>query len=64
MHIYTWTPPPTAAVEISGYTLKGCYSDSANRVLAAYSFINSKMTIKMCLDTCKSRGFSIAGVES
>jgi len=64
MHIYAWTPPPLAAVEISGYTLKGCYSDSANRVLAAYSFINSKMTIKMCLDTCKSRGFSIAGVES
>lgn len=64
MNVYAWTSPPIAAVEISGYTHKGCFSDSQNRVLAAYSFTNSKMTIKMCLDTCKSKSYSIAGVES
>lgn len=63
MNVYAWTPPPPSAVVINGYTSKGCYSDSAARVLAAYKYIDSTMTIKKCVDTCKARGFSIAGVE-
>lgn len=60
MNIYAWTAPPIFA---SGYTSKGCYPDSTTRVLAAYSFVDQNLTIKKCLDTCKSRGYSIAGVE-
>ena len=63
MNIYAWTAPPVSAVVINGYTSKGCYSDSAPRVLAAYKFTDSAMTIKKCVDTCKARGFAIAGVE-
>jgi hypothetical protein len=64
MNLYAWAAPSTPAVVINGYTSKGCYSDSPTRVLAAYSFIDQTMTIRKCVDTCKARGFSIAGVEA
>jgi hypothetical protein len=70
MNICAWTasatPAPTSTstpVVISGYTSKGCYADAQTRVLVGYSYASATMTIQNCLNSCKTRGFSIAGVE-
>lgn len=65
MNVYTYTQPPTPtpAVTISGYSLKGCVSDGTPRALTGYNFYSGSMTAKLCVDTCASRGFSMAGVQ-
>ena len=39
------------------------FDDSYDRVLAGYSFIDSGMTVQMCLSTCRNRGFPYAGLQ-
>ena len=39
------------------------FDDSYDRVLAGYSFIDSRMTVQMCLSTCRNRGFPYAGLQ-
>ena len=63
MNIYAWTAPPVAPVEIGGYTSKGCYADAQTRVLSGFSYVDAKMTIAKCIETCKTRKLSLAGVE-
>lgn len=50
---------------IGSYNLKGCYTDStAARVLTGFTVTNSTgMTEEFCVETCRERGYGLAGLE-
>ncbi len=41
----------------------GCFKDSNNRDLSGFTFNSDQMTTKLCLDTCRQKGFKYAGLE-
>jgi len=41
----------------------GCFKDSNNRDLSGFSFSSPKMTKKLCMDTCRQKGFKYAGSQ-
>jgi hypothetical protein len=44
--------------QITGYTYKGCYTDSVNeRVLAGEVYFDSQMTVEKCAANCKGTKF-------
>ena len=55
--------PAVAKSGISGYTYRGCYQDTNQRVLAGYVTGGSGNTQETCVAACKSRGYRVAGVE-
>ncbi|KAJ7481720.1 glyoxal oxidase N-terminus-domain-containing protein [Mycena latifolia] len=62
----TTTPPPTPAnVTLpTGWAYVGCTKEpSTGRLLTAYSFTSSSLTVETCISTCQSRGWIYAGVE-
>ena len=69
MNVYTFTAPstpnpaPSTGVSISGYALQGCVTDGSPRALTGYNFYSGRMTAKMCIDECSTRGFAIAGIQ-
>jgi hypothetical protein len=54
---------PTLKSPINGYTYRGCYVDSATRVLGKYVSASDAMTQDLCVSTCAKRGYGFAGVE-
>ena len=42
---------------------QGCYSDSGNTLLNTYLTSGFNITPRSCVETCKDRGFSFAGVR-
>lgn len=61
MNIYTFTS--TSPPDLGGYSLQGCVADGNARALTGYTFTSGRMTAKLCVDECSTRGFSMAGVE-
>lgn len=59
----TTTTTTTSSAPSSTWTSVGCYADSSNRVLAAYSTSSGSMTNDQCQNTCNSLGYSYAGTE-
>jgi glucan endo-1,3-alpha-glucosidase len=57
------TTTTTSSTPSSTWTSLGCYGDSSNRVLAAYSTSSGSMTTGLCQSTCSGRGYSYAGTE-
>ncbi|KAJ7726893.1 WSC domain-containing protein, partial [Mycena metata] len=47
----------------SGWAYISCKQDGANRLLTGYSFTSTSLTVESCVSTCKSRGFTYAGME-
>lgn len=48
----------------SGWAAAGCRTEATSgRALSGYSFSSSNMTNELCVSTCASRGFTIAGTE-
>ncbi|WVW81296.1 hypothetical protein I302_103287 [Kwoniella bestiolae CBS 10118] len=48
----------------TGWSSNGCYTEgSGSRALTGYSFATSSMTQELCMTTCQSKGFAIAGIE-
>lgn len=53
-----------ATVMSGTWSYQGCYTDSSNRALGAYSFANSTgMSIEMCATACAQKGYSWMGSE-
>ncbi|KAB5591986.1 fungistatic metabolite [Ceratobasidium theobromae] len=46
-----------------GWAYKYCAREADGRTLTGYSFTSNSMTVDLCVSTCVSHGFSIAGVE-
>lgn len=68
INIYNYTAPFTKPVlppTIGAYNLQGCFVDStASRGLSSYSFSNGgAMTNELCINTCSSKGYALAGTE-
>lgn len=61
--VYNTSVGVIPTVPTAGYT--GCFTDAANRTLAAYSY-NSRdgMTPASCKATCAGRGYKLAGVQN
>ena len=45
-------------------TRLGCYVDSWDRDLSGDETSSGSMTIELCLETCRSKGYTYAGVQS
>ena len=61
-----WNNPSlyrNAAVLPTGWASTGCRTDSSTRALSAYTFSSSSMTQELCMTTCLSKGFTLAGTE-
>ena len=41
----------------------GCYRDSKTRDLAGFRFSSPRMTKKLCMDSCRKKGFQYAGLQ-
>lgn len=53
-----------APVLPSGWTYKSCVREpSSGRTLTGYSFTSSSMTVDMCVSTCATKGYTMAGAE-
>ena len=39
------------------------FDDTNERLLSGYSFYNQRMTVEMCLSTCRSKGFAYSGLQ-
>ena len=52
-----------AAAAISDKSFLGCFKDSNNRDLSGFSFKSPRMTKKLCMDTCRGKGFKYAGLQ-
>lgn len=59
MNVYTFVP----GVTVSGYALQGCVTDGSARALTGHNFYSGRMTARMCVDECSTRGFALAGVQ-
>jgi len=44
-------------------TYLGCFKDQKNRDISGFSFKSPKMTKKLCMDTCRQKGFKYAGLQ-
>ena len=48
----------------AGWTSLGCYTDSVGgRTLTTNEYPPGQMTVELCTSTCKTAGYSLAGVE-
>ncbi|KAI5450005.1 hypothetical protein NCC49_003767 [Naganishia albida] len=48
----------------NGWAYTDCVSDSGNpRGLQGYTFDSSTMTVNLCITTCQSKGFKLAGLQ-
>ncbi|OCH94040.1 WSC-domain-containing protein [Obba rivulosa] len=47
----------------SGWSAAGCVSDNGARTLNGFSLATDTMTPGICVSTCASKGFSMAGIE-
>lgn len=60
-------PTPTGPVVNPGnadYTYLGCYADGLTKAINPnVKYANNSMTVKVCLDYCKSKGTTYAGIE-
>lgn len=55
---------PKAAALPAGWTATGCKVEaSSGRTLNGYSFSSAAMTQTLCINTCASKNYSIAGIE-
>ena len=64
--LYNNSAAPAVKAEANGFAYKGCYTDSADRVLANSVHTpetTAKMTVELCTSTCAQQGYSFAGVE-
>ena len=57
------TSTTTSSAPSSTWTSLGCYMDSNDRTLAAYTTTSNSMTNGLCQSTCNSRGYTYAGTE-
>lgn len=57
------TCQPPSGWQMDGWTNVGCAQDGPARALTGYAFTDEQMTKKKCIDTCSSKGYTIAGVE-
>ncbi|XP_063423309.1 uncharacterized protein LOC134707479 isoform X1 [Mytilus trossulus] len=65
---WTWSGsyPNTKATGtpfISNTTYVGCFIDKDDRMLPAQYLYNNHMTVDMCIQHCRSRGFAYSGVQ-
>jgi len=55
---------PKSVVLPTGWSANGCMADAVDaRSLSAYIFANDAMTVELCVSTCSSKGFTMAGTE-
>jgi hypothetical protein len=48
----------------AGWSSYGCMTEATSgRALSKYSFSSSSMTPQLCMTTCQSKGYSLAGTE-
>ena len=60
------TFPQTNSSVITDYIPSGCYTEGTNGRSLVYAQDNlnsSTMTVEVCLESCKSNGYPLAGVE-
>ncbi|KAK7042275.1 putative fungistatic metabolite [Favolaschia claudopus] len=59
------TTTPTGPTLPSGWSYISCMQEPAGtgRLFTGYSYSSSSLTVESCIGTCKSRGFSYAGME-
>ena len=41
----------------------GCFKDDTQRDLTGFSMTSELLTVELCVDTCRGRGFLFAGLE-
>ena len=49
---------------VSGWSLVGCVKDGSSRALTGYSYNDYSLTQDKCINTCQSKGFTYAAMES
>ncbi|KAJ7905129.1 WSC domain-containing protein, partial [Mycena leptocephala] len=58
------TTAPSGPTLPTGWSYIACTKEPASgRLLTGYSFTSASLTVESCISTCKSRGFSYAGME-
>ncbi|KAF7342070.1 putative fungistatic metabolite [Mycena venus] len=58
------TTTPSGPTLPTGWSYIACTQEPSNgRLLTGYSFTSASLTVESCISTCKSRGFSYAGME-
>ncbi|KAJ7792251.1 glyoxal oxidase N-terminus-domain-containing protein [Mycena olivaceomarginata] len=59
------TTSPSGPTLPAGWSYVACTQEPTDggRLLAGYSFSSASLTVESCISTCKSRGFSYAGME-
>ena len=65
----TIVPPPTPTREFQGFKHLGCFKDGGSwfgtegRDLSGHRYMSRKMTVKLCVERCRSKGFRYAGTQ-
>lgn len=61
---YTLTLSPVIPPAVGDFLYQGCYTEVAGRTVSGYSFTNTTgMTVEMCVERCRDRGWKVAGLE-
>ena len=65
----TIVPPPSPTSEIQDFKYLGCFKDGGaifgteGRDLSGYTYMSRKLTVKLCVERCRSKGFRYAGTQ-
>ncbi|EPS39555.1 hypothetical protein H072_6644 [Dactylellina haptotyla CBS 200.50] len=58
-----WSPTVVPA-DVLGWQYSGCWSEISGRAIRGYSFSSTGMSTSLCISTCKSKGYTVAGLEN